>query len=857
MISGVTRRAAAVVLAAAFLGAGCAARLAYHQGQEEGKKGNWDLAVARLTRAVQKDPDNIGFKIALENARIQASRMHFDLGRKHIQAGDLRKAEEELDIASKYDVANKSASDELALVRRQILTREAEMADRADFATKRARAAARPAIPVLSPRSLAPIALNYRDQSLQRLLETLGKLAAVNVLFDEGFRDKNVTVNLTGVTFQEALDQLTMVNRLFYKVLDQNTIIIVPESQAKRRTYDSMLLQTFYLENAEVKDVETIVKTAVGTTARVVSNQTLGAINVMGTSDQIAIVSRLLDLNDKARGEVVVEIQILEVDRSKLKEYGIMFANDPRVGVTFAPNSDTVGVNTTVRAHLLSSLSAADFLVTLPSTILAKFLETEGSTKVLAAPRLRAAEGKKTSLKIGTEVPVPVTTFGAQNVGGVGGTFAPATSFQYRNVGVNLELTPRVTPNGDITLEMAAEFSILGENVSLGGDELPTFLTRNVNGQLRLRDGETALLGGLIQEGETENFRGILGLQSIPVLNRIFTDATKDRRTSEILFSITPHLVRAPKISEEDLRSIAIGTQEILRVPSSGDILFGEPEPSPSPSPLVGSPAPPPGPAIGRPVGTVSGALPDVEAATTPAATPPPGPSFVPTPLPPDEPEVVPTPPARPLVPEPTPPPAGVPGIETLAPPSPFTGPPAPTVSPAPGTRSTSPSPAPASNASPAPNGRNGAAATIGGGASPRPSTGGRVTASFSPPEARAPVSGLTTVAVVAMGVQDLTGVELVVTYDPAIVEATDAVAGSLLTLDGSRVAAEKNLDAGRVRVRFTRPTGTAGSGVVASISFRALRAGTASLSVAQFVLTSGGAPAAVAVAPGRILVTP
>ena len=178
-------------------------------------------------------------------------------------------------------------------MRTRIRTRDAEKHRDVGLRDQAARAAARPSVPVLSPRSPAPIALNYRDQSLQRLLETLGKLAGVNVLFDEGFRDKNVTVNLTGVTFHEALDQITMVNRLFYKVLDQNTIIIVPESQAKRRTYDEMLMQTFYLQNAETKDVETDRQDrGRAPPPGSCSNPTLGAINVIGTADQLAVVSR-------------------------------------------------------------------------------------------------------------------------------------------------------------------------------------------------------------------------------------------------------------------------------------------------------------------------------------------------------------------------------------------------------------------------------------------------------------------------------------------------------------------------------------------------------------------------------------
>jgi general secretion pathway protein D len=827
MQSRVTRRLGLVLALLAATGSGCAGRLAYHQAQDEAKRGNWDLAVARLTRAVQKDPDNIGYKIALENARIQASRMHFDLARKHLQAADLERAAEELDIASKYDPSNKSASDELAMVRGRILARDARLTDMTDFDSRRARAAARPAVPLLSPRSLAPIVLNYRDQSLQRLLETLGKLAGVNVLFDEGFRDKNVTVSLSGVTFQEALDQITMVNRLFYKVVDQNSIIVVAESQAKRRAYDPMLMQTFYLQNAETKDLETIIKTAVGTTARVVSNPILGAINVLGTADQLAVVSRLLDLNDKARGEVVVEVRILEVNRDRAKTYGLDLANYS-AGITFAPFADPptgAGAGSVnVRAHLLSSINAADFIVRLPSTVLANFLQTDSNTKILASPRLRAAEGKKTSLKIGTEVPVPVTTFSAQNTGGVGGTFAPATSFQYRNVGVNLEITPRVTPNGDILLEMAAEFSLPGAPAEIGGDSLPTFLTRNVNGTLRLRDGETALLGGLLQDNETEAFSGIIGLQSIPVLNRILTGTEKRKSQNEILFSITPHLVRAPKIGEEDLRSLFIGTSEVLRVPGGADDLFGEPEPAPSP--LVGSPAPPPGPSTGRPPGTVSPSMPDVDAVRTPAATPPPAPVAVPTPLPAREPDFEPVPDAGPLVPEPTPPPLGTPGVGESLGASPDPRRPTATIGPGPG-----------------------------GGVSsgrPVPTT---VAASLSPPDVRVAVGATATVGIVVMGVQDLTAVALSLTYDPAVVEAVEVSPGSLLTLDGASVGAERGLETGRVRATFRRGTGTAGSGVVASVTFRGIRAGSSPIRVETLQVTTGGNGVAGNAAPARITV--
>ena len=320
-----TKTAWAILALALVFETGCAATWAYRQGQGEARKGNWDLAVARFTRALQKNPDNIGYKIALENARIQASRQHYELARRHLLAEELTKAAEELQIAANYDPGNKSASDDLDIVQARIRTRDLDRRRLSDFDTLKARAQQGPGpLPVLSPQSTAPISIKFENTSLQKILETMGRLAGVNVLFDFQFRDKPVSVDLINETFQNALDRLTFVNRLFYKVLDPSTIIVVDEQAAKRRTYDERVLRTFYLENAETKDVETLIKTGIGSqTLTVVSNAALGAMTVFGTPDEIAVAERLVELHDKARGEVMVELEILEVNRNKLKNYGI------------------------------------------------------------------------------------------------------------------------------------------------------------------------------------------------------------------------------------------------------------------------------------------------------------------------------------------------------------------------------------------------------------------------------------------------------------------------------------------------------------------------------------------------------
>jgi len=784
-------RLLAAVLLLALASAGCAAHLAYRQGKEAAAERDWDLAVARYTRALDKDRDNIGYQIALETARVQASRMHYDEAKKHLAADDLDKAAAELEIASRYDPANRSASDDLVIVSQRIETREQEKRERAglDQLKARAQSAARVPVAVLSPRSPVPITMRFEDGSLQKIFESLGRIAGVNVLFDEGFRDKKASVNLTGVTFEEALDRLTFVNRLFYKVVDQNTLIIVPESRQKRVAYDELLLRTFYVQNAEVNDTVNLVKTLAKITT-VGPNPSLGAITVLGTVDQIAMAERIIEGNDKARGEVVVEVQILELNRTKIREWGIDISNYS-AAATLSPTGakdEVAGGLLNIRAYLLSSLNQADWVVTLPSTILAKFTESNNLARVLASPRLRAAEGKKAELKIGEEVPIPVTTFGAGSAAGGLGSYIPATSFTYKNVGVNLSLTPRVAASGDITLEFAAEFSIIGGNQNVGSVKdplfVPTFLTRNVTGVLRLRDGEAALIGGLVQSNETVDAAGVLGVGSIPILGKLFGTHKRQFKDSEVVISMTPRVVRAPKLVERDFTPLRVGTQEVPRVEGARPPLFG----TESEAPAVG-------------------ALPAAPSGTAPVARPAPAPTAVRPPAAPPS----------PAVPAETPPGAS-PEAAPLLPPE---------------AAITAPAAAAAADARP-------------------------VTALFSPPEVALRVGEAGGLALVLVGAKDVQSIEVTLAWDPALAEVTDVAAGSLLTLDGSPVSAERALEVGRARVRFSRAVGATGSGAVVAVTMKGLKAGSGSVVVESLAVGRGGSTERPAPpAPSRLVVAP
>lgn len=769
------RRPGAVALLVAAVGvAGCAASNAYRQAQHEAAEGNWDLAVARLTKALERSPENIKYRMALENARVQASRFHHAEARKQLAAEELDRAAEELEIATRYDPSNESAAGDLVVVRGRIRTRQEERDERAQLAGVKQRAeAARVKLPVLSPRSPVPITLRFTETNLDKIFETLSKVSGVNILFDESFRgDKRVSFNVTGVTFEEALDQITFVNRLFYKVIDQNTIIVVPEQPAKRRSYDELLVRTFYLENADSKDLLTLVKNITGIT-KSASNDPINAITLLGTADQLALAARVIQGNDKARGEVMVQVEILEVNRTRLKQYGIELSNYT-AAVTLSPTGaagELAGGLTNIRAQLLSSLNLADFVVSIPSTLLTRFLQTDSNVRLLAAPRLRAAEGKKTTLRIGTEVPIPVTTFTAASAGT--STFAPATSFQYRNVGVNLEMTPRVSATGEITLELNTEFSLLGENQNVGsGDNpinVPTFLTRNVNGTLRMREGQTMLIGGLVQGREADTLKGVTGIQSIPILNKVFTSREKRKEESEIVISLTPHLVRAPKLVEEDFTSLRAGTQERVSVPGARPPLFGEDvAPAHGPAPQPAAPSPAPG----------ATASPQPPSAAPEAAT---------GGLPPSA------------------------GEEAVA-------------------------------ASPAPDG-----------ALPR------VSALLSPPSSIVKVGEAAALSVVVVGATGVLGAEIVLTYDATLIEALpDAAPGPLLTLDGQPVSAERNLEPGSVRVRFTRSSPASGSGAVAVLKLKALQTGSAIVALQSLnLMTEAGLVPVPPPPPARLTVQP
>ncbi len=618
--------------ALAIFSSACAASNAYRGGQRFSEKGDWDMAVARFTKALTASPRNIKYKIALENAKIQASRDHTGKARRNLQTGNLEKAKEEYGIAVGYDSSNRAAADDMAVLQAQIDKIAADKRQQKDLAGRRPADATLP-VPLLSPRSPVPIKLNMTER-LEKIYQTLGALVGVNVVFDPDLqgKDKVISSNLTGVTFQEALDQIGLINKKAYRVLDRNTILIFDDTNAQtRQRWDDQVMRTFYLENVEAKELEAALRTALGAQTKVAKNDTTNSITVIATPDEMALADRFIRSNDKPKGEILVEVEILEINRTKAKDYGLQLSNY-QAGVELQPTGvagEVAGGLTNLRAIFLSSLNASDWVVQIPSGVFAKFLHDDTMVKILSSPKVRAFEGKKATFNVGTDIPIPqfYPGYAQQSVPGQpSGGFGGTTSAQYKTVGVNLEIDKtKVTANDEITMEFKAEFSALGEDKVFGtgasATNYPTFLTRKLENTLRLTDGVTAVIGGLIQGREARAIKGALGIDSIPILNKILGSHQASDQDIEILISLTPHILRAPNVVAEDVEPLYLGLRNNLRIPGVRP-LFGreevEPEPeTPAPAARAETPAASPTP-VPTPVASLT------SSATTSASPAPP-----------------------------------------------------------------------------------------------------------------------------------------------------------------------------------------------------------------------------------------
>jgi len=579
------RRALAAGLALTL--AACATSGAFHAGRQAERRQDYDRAVLEYSKAVQGSPDNQGYRLALVRARLRASTEHANTARRLAGRGLYKEALDQYRLALDLNPASPGLSAEMQEVEAR---REAGLqALSLDKLKEQARERALPGL-ALGPEAREPLGVAFRNVSLREAYLALGKVAGVNFVFDPQFQDQTISLDLRDVAFEQALAAIASAGRTFHRVVESKIISVIPDTPSKRREYEQQAVKTLFLSNADLKETIDLLRIVLGA-RKIAPLPGANALTINDTPERVAAAERIVAIVDKRRSEVVVEVEILEVDRSRLRQYGIEITSGipGTEGVISA-----IGPDPTKTFTLDDNPYSKESLVVtgLPGVIV-RLLESDRSTRVLASPQLRISEGQTAQARFGDQVPVPVTTFTPIASGGI--SQQPITSFEYKNVGVNIDITPRVHHDGDVTLSLKLDVSAIG---APGFQGLPTFNSRTVNSVIRLKDGETTMIAGLIRDDERKTLSGLPGLASIPVLGRLFSRNQTEVETSDIVMTLTPHVVRRAEISIEDLRSFLVGGEGsplLFEVPSQS-LPTARPTEAPRIEPIR-PPSPPPSPA--------------------------------------------------------------------------------------------------------------------------------------------------------------------------------------------------------------------------------------------------------------------
>jgi len=557
------------------------AKTAYENGQDAEARQNYVGAYEFYKEAYELKPKDLRYRSSFERMRFKAAATIVHHGVVLREDGKLQEALGEFHKAMQIDPSLFSAQQEFK--RTQQMIDEAtnpppQAAGPPNNLEKRIKDALGPV--ELAPISTVPITVKLTEDS-KVIYQTIGQLAGINVLLDYDYTSRRIKVELNGVTLQEALEITALESKTFWRPVTANTIFVAQDNPAKRKELEQSVLKTFYLSNlsapTELQDVVNAIR-AVLDVQRVQQLLSQNALVVRGTPDQIALAEKLVDDLDKARPEVVVDIAVLQVSKDKSRTLGLSPPTSATVTLQSNINTTTTtatttsgtgatvssGNNTGLSLNTLGNLNATDFQVTIPSANLSAVMG-DSDTKMLQNPQVRALDNQKATLKIGERVPVATGSF-QPGIGGVGINPLVNTQFQYLDVGVNIDVTPHVHADRQVTLKITMEISSVVGQSSIGGISQPIIGQKKIEHEIRLADGESSLIGGIFDDAQTKSLAGIPGLAQIPILGYLFGQRSQDHSQDETVFAITPHIIRGASVSELNQRPIDIGTASTIEL---------------------------------------------------------------------------------------------------------------------------------------------------------------------------------------------------------------------------------------------------------------------------------------------------
>ena len=579
----VCRKAIAIVLNVAVIlgtvtvanGAEDSAKKLYARGQTPENREDYDAAYEYFKKAYAKAPNDLRMRAAYYRLRQTASSLHVTQGRKLLDKGDQNGALSQFLRSTEIDPGNEAAIQQITHIR-AIQTpgptpNETSISEPAEEAIEDAGSPAE-----LKPISNEPLTLHYSSDS-KNVYQAIGKAAGINVLFDPDYNGKQITIDVTNMSLLDALRVVGTVSNTFWRPVTENTIFVAANTRAKRTELDEEAVQTFYLSNAwqqnDLNDVQTALRNVLGTTAKVYGIPSQNAIVMRASPDELTLAQKIINDLDKARPEVVVDVAILEVDKDKLRNIGLSWPGSigfalqpPTTSTSTTSTSTTTGTTTTPTLTLnnLANLNANSFQVTVSSAT-ANLLMTDSESKILQNPRIRSTDSQKSSMKIGERIPIATGSYQTGAATAITSSLVN-TQFQYIDVGVNIEITPTVHYDHDVTLKLKIEDSSEASNVTISGVTEPIIAQKTSEQVIRLREGESSILGGILQKQDLVSITAIPGLGELPLLNYVFGSKQHEVIDDEIVFVLTPHIVRAQELSPLNLRRIDTGAGQSIEL---------------------------------------------------------------------------------------------------------------------------------------------------------------------------------------------------------------------------------------------------------------------------------------------------
>jgi general secretion pathway protein D len=549
----------------------------YKQGQSAEAREDFDNAFNDFQKAYSMAPKEMIYKEAFYRVQIPAAAVHMKNGRRLLATGDEQGALMEFIRASEIDPSDQAAQQQIDKVRALHKEQAPPNTTGIPGSAGEENSLDTIASPVqLRPVSNEPLTLHMVQDS-KVIYQAVGEAAGVNVLFDPDYTGKRIQVDLTNVSLLDALRIVGTLSTTFWRPITANTIFVAANTRSKRSELDEQAVQTFYLTNAwqqnDLQDVQTAIRNVLPN-AHAYGVASQNAIVMRGTPDELLLAQKLVNDLDKARPEVVVDIAVLEVNKSWQRTLGIAWPQSASVQLqspaatsssSSSSSSGSSSTSTNPTLFNLAHLNSNDFAVTI-GTATANALLSDSATKTLQNPRIRSTDGQKASMKIGERIPIATGSF--QSGVGVAAAVTPLaeTQFQYIDSGVVIDMTPTVHYNGDVTMKLSIEVSSEGSPVTIEGVQEPQIIQKKSEQTIRLRQGEATVLTGILNQQDIQSWSGIPGLSSIPILKYLFGSKDHQITDDEVVFLLVPHIVRAQDLTQANLQAVDTGTGQYTEI---------------------------------------------------------------------------------------------------------------------------------------------------------------------------------------------------------------------------------------------------------------------------------------------------